>query len=205
VASGDVVYNSIMASDDEKLLRLLGKTKRFWDDVEGPGQKALRESIKASEKLLALADLPPSIKRMLNVADAPSRAAEAQLRALDHATGRSVTDALNARLEQQKAEQERSIVETVAAVHAHRERQDATIQRQHVFVMLVQTRALFHDCQQVMKLRGGGKYSALAPGLVQAALQVPLEEIDEDVGLHAEAFIRVAIQEVSGADTQTPS
>lgn len=75
---------------------------------------------------------------------------------------------------------------------------DAALQRQRIFVALVQTRALFHDCQQVMKLKQGESYSALAPNIVLAAFDLPIDEIDEDVGQHAEAFVRAGVKGATG-------
>lgn len=107
-------------------------------------------------------------------------------------------------IEEQKAYQ-CEILESLPAPTVHQETSaersidpNVGLQRQRLFIALVQTRALFHDCERVAKLRPAESYSALAPNIVLAAFEFPIDDIDEDVAKHAEYFVRFFVDGASG-------
>jgi hypothetical protein len=167
--------------------------------AEGPGDGRLLDGYVTA---MAIKDPNSRLSKILEDAITPKRLDEVLGRSQSQwngfverwEKGRQEYDELVQRLADDRAKQFERIGEEGRARAAAQA--DATRRRKQLFVQLVQTRALFHDCQQVMKMKLGESYSALAPTIVEAA-DASTDEIGEDVGKAAEEFVRELIELLS--------
>jgi hypothetical protein len=200
MADKKMTVRDLLQRTDELLNRPQGTAEKFVRRLVEHSKK-LGEIAEYSKKVQAFTDASPAHKTMFEQLQRPDALS---LSALPRPTPwPSVSDwprlpaAFRASYADSQHEHVKGAVEQAAQQQARRRAKERRLaelqQRQRIFVSLVQTRALFHDCVKLRETPMGKTYTALAPHMVAEAWEVDLEDLDEDVALQAELFVRVLV------------